>query len=76
MYALLEAVPFAIPINPGDTLATPSHMKMADAIFLRNKNYYLSYKNINCACFKMLDENIKRDHNDRVEHNHEHQIDP
>jgi hypothetical protein len=64
MYALLEAVPFAIPINPGDTpiytqFATPSHMKMADAIFLRNKNYYLSYKNINRSCFKMLDENVQ-----------------
>jgi hypothetical protein len=34
-------------------------MKMADAIFLRNKNYYLSYKNINRACFKMLDENVQ-----------------
>ncbi len=32
---------------------------MADAIFLRNKNYYLSYKNINRACFKMLDENVQ-----------------
>jgi hypothetical protein len=64
MYTLLEAVPFPIPINPGDTpiytqFATPSHMKMADAIFLRNKNYYLSYKNINRACFKMLDENVQ-----------------
>jgi hypothetical protein len=34
-------------------------MKMADAIFLRNKNYYLSYKNINRTCFKMLDENVQ-----------------
>ncbi len=64
MYALLEAVPFAIPINPGDTpiyaqFPTPSHMKMADVIFLRNKNYYLSYKNINHNCFKMLDENVQ-----------------
>jgi hypothetical protein len=64
MYALLEAVPFAIPINPGNTpvymqFATPSHMKMADAIFLHNKNYYLSYNNINRACFKMLDENVQ-----------------
>jgi hypothetical protein len=64
MHALLEAVPFAIPINSGDTLiytqfATPLHMKMADAIFLHNKNYYLSYKIINCACFKMLDENVQ-----------------
>jgi hypothetical protein len=61
---LLEAVPFAIPINPGNTpiymqFATPAHMKMADAIFLRNKNYYLSYKNINHVCLKMLDENIQ-----------------
>jgi hypothetical protein len=64
MYALLEAVPFAIPINPGNMpiytqFTTPSHMKMADTIFLRNKNYYLSYKNINRACFKMLDENVQ-----------------
>jgi hypothetical protein len=64
MYALLKAVPFAILVNPGNTpiymqFATPSHMKMADAIFLCNKNYYLSYKNINRACFKMLDENVQ-----------------
>jgi hypothetical protein len=64
MYALLEAVPCTIPINPGDMpiytqFATPSHMKMADAIFLRNMNYYLSYKNINQACFKMLYENVQ-----------------
>jgi hypothetical protein len=65
MYALLKAVSFTIPINPGDTpiyaqFTTPYHMKMADAIFLRNKNYYLSYKNINHACFKMLDEKEKQ----------------
>jgi hypothetical protein len=64
MNALLKAVPFAIPINPGNKpiytqFATPSHMKMADSIFLHNKNYYLSYKNINRACFKMLDENVQ-----------------
>ncbi len=64
MYALLEAVPFAIPINPGNMpvymqFTTPSHIKMADAIFLRDKSYYLSYKNINRACFKMLDENVQ-----------------
>jgi hypothetical protein len=56
------AWPFAIPINPGNTpiyaqFTTPLHMKMADAIFLQNKNYYLPYKNINRTCFKMLDEN-------------------
>ncbi len=64
MYALLKTVPFAIPINPGNMpiytqFATPSHIKMADAIFLCNKNYYLSYKNINHACFNMLDENVQ-----------------
>jgi len=64
MYALLEAVPFAIPINPGNTpiytqFTTPLHMNISDAIFLCNKNYYLSYKDINCACFKMLDENVQ-----------------
>jgi hypothetical protein len=32
---------------------------MADAIFLHNKIYYLSYKNINRTCFKMLDENVQ-----------------
>ncbi len=64
IYALLKAVLFAIPINPGNMpiytqFATPLHMKMADATFLRNKKYYLSYKNINRACFKMLDENVQ-----------------
>jgi hypothetical protein len=64
MYALLEAVPSAIPINPGNMpiymqFATPLHMKMADAIFLGNKNYYLSYKNINRKWFKMLDEKVQ-----------------
>jgi hypothetical protein len=64
MYTLLEAVPFAIPINPGNMpiytqFITPLHMKMADAIFLRNKNCYLSYKNINRTCLKMLDENVQ-----------------
>jgi hypothetical protein len=64
MYALLEAVPFAIPINLGDMpiytqFAIPVHMKMTDAIFLQNKNYFLSYKNINRGCFKLLDKNIQ-----------------
>ncbi len=64
MYALLKAVLFAIPISPGNTpiytqFTTPLHMKMADAIFLHNKNYYLSHKNINRACFKMVDEIVQ-----------------
>ncbi len=64
MYQLLEANAFFIPNNPGDTVvytqwATPAQMKMADVIFLRNKNYFLSYKNIHRTCFKMLDKSIQ-----------------
>ncbi len=33
-------------------------MKMTDKIFERNKNYYLSFVNINRACFCMLNDNI------------------
>jgi hypothetical protein len=31
---------------------------MIDATFLRDKNYFLSYKNIARACFRMFDANI------------------
>jgi hypothetical protein len=33
-------------------------MKMTDKIFEGNKNYYLSFININRACFRMLNDNI------------------
>ncbi len=33
-------------------------MKMTDKIFEGNKNYYLSFVNINRACFRMLNDNI------------------
>ncbi len=33
-------------------------MKMIDNVFARNKNYYLSYMNINRVCFRMLDEMV------------------
>jgi hypothetical protein len=33
-------------------------MKMTDKIFERNKNHYLSFVNINKACFHMLNNNI------------------
>jgi hypothetical protein len=63
MYLLLEPQPFVAPANPGDTavypqFAPPSTIKMIDAAFARDKNYYLSMKNINRACFKMLNDSI------------------
>jgi hypothetical protein len=59
--ALLEPQPFISPADPspGPVYApfAPLNMaKMANAAFERNKNYFLSYKNINQACFRMLDE--------------------
>jgi hypothetical protein len=63
MYLLLEPQPFVEPINPGDTaiyppFSPPSTIKMIDAVFTRDKNYFLSLKDINQACFKMLDDLI------------------
>jgi hypothetical protein len=56
VYALLEPNPFVVPGDPGPALVytqfAPSAMiKMIDATFIRNKNYFLSYKNINQVCF-------------------------
>jgi hypothetical protein len=52
-----------LPVSPGGTtiypqFAAPAQMKMIDKVFARNKNYYLSYMNINRACFGMLDEMV------------------
>jgi hypothetical protein len=63
LYALIEPVPFSVPVNPGATLvyqnfAPPAMVKMVDYAFERNKNYFLSYSNINRACFCMLDDSI------------------
>jgi hypothetical protein len=38
--------------------ATKAVMKMTDKTFEQNKNYYLSFVNINRACFHMLNSNI------------------
>ncbi len=53
LYALIKPIPFA-PVNPG---ATPV-MKMVDYAFKWNKNYFLSYMNINRSCFRMLDDSV------------------
>jgi hypothetical protein len=60
-YLLLEGVAFTIPPNPGPTAIFPggvgvaqTAMKMIQATFDHDKNYYLSYKNITQVCFRML----------------------
>jgi hypothetical protein len=64
-YLLLEGVAFFIPPDPGLTAIFPSGagvartaMKTIQATFDSDKNYYLSYKNITRACFRMLDANV------------------
>ncbi len=64
-YLLLEGAAFTIPPNPGPTAIFPggagvaqTTMKTIKATFNRDKNYYLSYKNITRACFRMLNANV------------------
>ena len=61
VYALLEPIAFMVPVDPGPSaiytpFAPPATIKMIDATFARNKNYFLSYRNIYRACFRMLDD--------------------
>jgi hypothetical protein len=63
IYLFLEVTTFLVPIDPGPMAiypqwAAPTTMKMIDSTFLRGKNYFLSYKNITRACFRMFDTNI------------------
>jgi hypothetical protein len=63
LYALIEPVAFTVPLNPGalpvyQNFVTPAMMKMVDYAFEWDKNYFLSYMNINRACFCMLDDFI------------------
>jgi hypothetical protein len=60
---LIEPVAFTVPVNPGpmpvyQNFAPPAMMKMVDYAFERNKNYFLSYSNINQACFCMLNDSV------------------
>jgi hypothetical protein len=62
-YLLLGAIAFATIDDPGPTAiypqwAAPTTVKMIDAPFLHDKNYFLSYKNIERVCFRMFDANI------------------
>ncbi len=61
VYELLEPVPFFVPTDPGAApvytpFATPAAIKMIDATFKRDKNYFKSFKNVYRACFSMLNE--------------------
>ena len=62
-YILLGGIAFAAINNPGPMVvypqwAAPTTVKMIDATFLREKNYFLSYKSIERACFRMFNANI------------------
>jgi hypothetical protein len=61
VYPLLEPNPFQDPTDPGAVtvytqFATASMIKMANTIFTRAQNKWNSYRNIQQACFRMLDE--------------------
>jgi hypothetical protein len=63
LYTLIKPVPFTVPVNQGATpvyqsFAPPAMIKMVDYAFEKNKNYFLSYSNINRACFRMLDDSV------------------
>jgi hypothetical protein len=45
-------------IFPGGAAVARTVMKTTQATFNRGKNYFLSYKNISRACFRMLDANV------------------
>jgi hypothetical protein len=64
MCALIELSPFVTPPDPGNVpvypnFAAPQVLKTINKFWENARNYYLSYINISCACFRMLDENIK-----------------
>ncbi len=63
MYALIKMTPFSVRCNLGDvctlpSFAAPAAIKIAARLFERDKMYFTSYKNIFCACFKLLNNNI------------------
>ncbi len=64
-YLLLEGVAFEVPPDPGPTPIFPGRAAVAQTVmkttvveFDRAQNYFLSYKNISRACFRMLDTNV------------------
>jgi hypothetical protein len=62
-YTLIKPIAFTVPLNPGATpvyqnFAPPAMIKIVDYAFKRNKNYFLSYSDINRACFRMLNDSV------------------
>ena len=62
-YQLLGRIAFATIRDSGPTAiypqwVAPTTVKMIDATFLREKNYFLSYKNIEWECLRMFNANI------------------
>ncbi len=62
-YLLFEGVAFVTPNNPGPMpvypqWVAPATIKMIVATFMQEMNYFLSFKNIARACFRMFDENV------------------
>jgi hypothetical protein len=63
MHYLNQLRPFVAVVDPGEyaiyaNFATKAAMNMTDKIFEHNKNYHLSFININRACFRMLNNII------------------
>jgi hypothetical protein len=61
VYALLKPMPFFVPTDLGAApvytpFAMPATIKMINATFEQDKNYFKSFKNIYRVCFRMLDE--------------------
>jgi hypothetical protein len=68
IYGLIEPNPFVIPVNPGATstygpgFQTQQQMKTMEQIWANKRNYFLLYGNIHCACFRLLDDLVRREY--------------
>jgi hypothetical protein len=63
VYTLLEPNPFLAPVYPANVavypqFALPAQIKTANDMFACTQNEWKSYKNIQCTCFHMMDENV------------------
>lgn len=65
MYSLIKTNPFVAPPDPGPTTVynggfqTPQQMKVTKQIWSNDKTYFLSYGNIHCACFWLLNKLVR-----------------
>jgi hypothetical protein len=65
MYAMIEIVPFTIPIDPGPTTTynagfpSQQQMRASKQMWQNRRNYFLLYENINRACFRFLDDIVR-----------------